>query len=308
MGRLSILSLGLFILPIAITVSVLVGLETYRVSHGQKSIFPGDADNAVTTTTYCQKEYGITPDPGRFTFNPNQWGVTGADELNLCMNVSTFDNTTYPTNTTAPAYTATWQYDQGPVSEPVHAFPNAKLDLGVPAVQLTNMSSLKVDVEWTYGAGRDVLATGANGPDLDAAGMNANVCVDMFLDPVADNSGVTNKAAYEVMVWLGRYGPATLPIGYLQGVAVILTVDDGTSFDLYFGDNSIGQKVFTWVAQTNTTSMDADIAPLVNELANHGGPTTSDYLGYIAFGSEALYSVDNVTFAVPKLSMDMVTG
>ena len=143
MGRLSILSLGLFILPIAITVSVLVGLETYRVSHGQKSIFPGDADNAVTTTTYCQKEYGITPDPGRFTckspcisprlclpgtclnfpparafaprksrerqsvkvptrlpayfkfdtcanlslVNPNQWGVTGADELNLCMNV-----------------------------------------------------------------------------------------------------------------------------------------------------------------------------------------------------------------------------
>ena len=190
----------------------------------------------------------------------------------------------------------------------MHAFPNAKLDLTDIPVQLSNLSSLTVDVEWSYGVGRDITASGADGANLDAAGMNANVCVDMFLDSVAANAGITNKAAYEVMVWLGRYGPATLPIGYLQGVAVILTVNDGTSFDLYFGDNSIGQKVFTWVAQSNTTTMDADIAPLLNELGNHGGPTTSDHLGYVAFGTETLYSVDNVTFSVPKLSMDMVTG
>ncbi len=213
----------------------------------------------VTLSLACDACHCFTT--GTPTNFRNRRSIGGTD----AQQVSTFDNATYSTNVTAPTYTATWQYDQGPVSEPVHAFPNAKLDLGAIPVQLTNMSSLTVDVEWTYGVGRDVEATGANGADLDAAGMNANVCIDMFVDPVADNSGITNKASYEVMIWLGRYGPATLPIGYLQGVAVILTVNDGTSFDLYFGDNSIGQKVFTWVAQTNTTALDADIAPLVGE-------------------------------------------
>ena len=35
----------------------------------------------------CQKSFGITPDPGDYTFNPNQWGDpdnTGS----LCINVS----------------------------------------------------------------------------------------------------------------------------------------------------------------------------------------------------------------------------
>lgn len=308
MGRLSILSVGLFILPIAVTVGVLVGLETYRVNHGQKSLFPGDQDNAITTQMYCQKEYGITPDPGRYTFNPNQWGVTGADQLNLCMNVSTNDNNTYATDITAPAFTTTWQFPQGPVTEPVHAFPNAKLTVSEIPVTLSNVSSLTLDVEWSYGVGNTAAPNGTVDPTLDAAGLNANVCVDMFLDPVEAQSGLTDKAAYEVMVWLGRWGPATLPIGYAQGVAVILTVADGHSFDLYFGDNSIGQKVFTWVAQSNTTSMNADINPLINELSNHGGPTTTDHLGYVAFGTEALYSLQNVTLSVPRLSMDLVTG
>lgn len=162
-------------------------------------------------------------------------------------------------------------------------------------------------MDWAYGVGTVVVDT-TDGANLDAATLNANVCVDMFLDPDAASSGLTDKAAFEVMVWLGRYGTSTLPIGYLEGVAIIITVNDGTSFDLYYGDNGIGQKVFTWVAQSNTTSMNADINPLLKELANHGGPTVSDHLGYVAFGTEALYSMDNVTFSVPKLSMDMVTG
>ena len=66
MGRLSLLSGALFVLPIAITIGVLVGLETYQTSRGQKGLGPIDASNGIQTNTYCQKAYGVVPAPGRY--------------------------------------------------------------------------------------------------------------------------------------------------------------------------------------------------------------------------------------------------
>jgi hypothetical protein len=189
----------------------------------------------------------------------------------------------------------------------VHAFPNAKLDLpDIMPVQLSGMTALRVSTNWTYGLG-DTVAPTNDDASLSAEDLNANVCVDMFVDPDATSSQSTTTAAYEIMVWLGRWGPATLPIGWLQGERLILTVDDGTSFGLFFGDNSLGQKVFTWVAHGNTTSFNGDIYPLLAEIQQFGGPVQTDNLGYVAFGSEALYSLQNVTFAVPDLAMDITT-
>ena len=64
MGRLSILSVGLFVLPIAITIAILVGVETWRVSQGKPSL--ANQDNRLTTAMYCQQEYGVQPNPGRY--------------------------------------------------------------------------------------------------------------------------------------------------------------------------------------------------------------------------------------------------
>lgn len=77
--------------------------------------------------------------------------------------------------------------------------------------------------------------------------------------------------------------------------------------DLYSGGNAIGQKVFTWLADANTTAFTGDVFPLVDKLAASGGPDTSAYLGYFAFGTEALYSFENVTFYCPSLTMSIVT-
>lgn len=77
--------------------------------------------------------------------------------------------------------------------------------------------------------------------------------------------------------------------------------------DLYAGGNAIGQKVFTWLAESNTTVFNGDVFPLVDKLADNGGPAGTAYLGYFAFGTEALYSFENVTFYCPFLTMDIVT-
>ena len=64
MGRFSLLSIGLFILPIAITLAILIGVETWRVSTGKAPL--SSQDNRIITEMYCQKEYGVQPNPGRY--------------------------------------------------------------------------------------------------------------------------------------------------------------------------------------------------------------------------------------------------
>jgi hypothetical protein len=58
MGRGSILSCGLFVLPIGITAGVLVGLDAFRSSQGQPRLF---RNNKINVDVYCQRAYGIHP-------------------------------------------------------------------------------------------------------------------------------------------------------------------------------------------------------------------------------------------------------
>ena len=78
--------------------------------------------------------------------------------------------------------------------------------------------------------------------------------------------------------------------------------------NLYYAANSFGQMTYTWLAAQNTTDFTGDIGPLLQDLSNDSGPTSTDYLGYVAFGSETLYSDRNVTFYVPKLEMDVLVS
>jgi hypothetical protein len=80
---------------------------------------------------------------------------------------------------------------------------------------------------------------------------------------------------------------------------------------LYVGQNSLDQNVLTWVASTTTDTFNGDILPLISALLTLDGasyPSKTDYLGYMAFGSEAYWSQDYVTFSVPTLSIDVRTS
>lgn len=58
MGFRSLISFGMIAIPIGATLGVLLGLDAHRSATGQTPLFQ---DNSVTTDTYCQKAYGITP-------------------------------------------------------------------------------------------------------------------------------------------------------------------------------------------------------------------------------------------------------
>ena len=60
------------------------------------------------------------------------------------------------------------------------------------------------------------------------------------------------------------------------------------------------------MASQTTTTFTGDISVLIsalNGMAN--APSSQTYLGYVAFGSEAFYSVGNVTLSVPKLELEV---
>lgn len=78
--------------------------------------------------------------------------------------------------------------------------------------------------------------------------------------------------------------------------------------DLYYGQNSLNQYVLSWVATDNTYKFKGDFAPLIQrlfEITHDNFPTNADYLGYMGLGSEAFDAVKNVTFHVPRLSIDI---
>ncbi|KAL0934854.1 xyloglucan-specific endoglucanase [Colletotrichum truncatum] len=237
------------------------------------------------------------------------------------MNVTSFNNQTYASNTTAPEFWVTWWYPRGPETQPVHAFPNVKVDGTILPVAIPQLSKIQVDVEWSYAVG-NYTTDGAAATDTDAAELtsaeidaNTNVAIDMFLDDDKETAKDGTKAAYEVMVWLATFGTATQPIGYKQGTGVISTATvNGTTFSLYAGQNSLKQYVLTWVASATTEHFVGDLTPLVKKLTDSTitstasdvkFPSSSTYLGYMGLGSEALSAKKVITFRVPTLSIDI---
>ena len=231
------------------------------------------------------------------------------------MSVTTYQNGSYPSKTIAPKWSVTWQYPQGPPTQPVHAFPNIKLNADdeteIP-LKISDVGQIAVDVEWYYGTGNGDPTT----VDIAAlTNVNAatNVAIDMFLDTNEKSSTDPEKAEFEVMVWLAAFGSATEPIGLAEG-SKASEVINGVTFNLYYGKNGLGQTVLTWMVPAGTiaNNFNGDLSPLVKYdfstltlPADIPYPKPNAWLGYIGLGSEALSATQNVTLSVPKLSMEI---
>jgi hypothetical protein len=132
-----------------------------------------------------------------------------------------------PKNLYGSNFTATWGFPQrlAAQGQPVHAFPNVKLNSTSLPLQLNALAELELDVAWSYAPG-DVQIDPAtvSQADLDAATLNANVALDMFISAKQDDSMNSQVATVEVMVWLGQYGTSTDPIGFDKGSQMTSTI------------------------------------------------------------------------------------
>ncbi|KAJ5759202.1 hypothetical protein N7520_006358 [Penicillium odoratum] len=321
----------LLAIPLGGSVGTLVGIDRHLAATGQKPLFSSDGssdgtgdssggstgggsggsgsitNNGVTNEQYCESSWGISPpsDGEQYTLNPNQWGVTDSTTGALCMNVTTFQNETYATKTTAPDWSVTWQFDPGPETQPVHAFPNIQIEDVLP-MALDQMEEIAFDLHWTYGLG-DTVAASTDVTTLDSESLQCNVAVDMFFDTDKTTAKNSTGAAFEVMVWFARFGSSTDPIGHSAGVVTNHTIN-GTIFELYSGTNSNNQNVLTWIASEVTEEFEGDIYPLITDLYTLSGinyPSKADYMGILQFGTETFSANSNVTFGVSALSIDI---
>ncbi|KAF4592115.1 glycoside hydrolase family 12 protein [Ophiocordyceps camponoti-floridani] len=303
-----LVNVGLLVLPIAATLGILIGLQAHRQAFGQQPLFTPPITTKWLEQTYCQKSYGVHPDikGQQYTLNPNQWAIKPGDEGFLCMNVTTYDNQTYATETTAPQFKVFWQYPQYKTGQPVHAFPNIKVDGDVLPVKLERVQEMEVDFQWTMRLDNDTGPTSSLA-DLANANVNSNVAIDMFVDSDLEKAQDSERAKYEVMVWFAAIGPATFAIGQ-DDKPIMSKKVDGTNFNLYYGLNARQQNVLTWKSTSMTDDFHGDLTPLIRQVfqtKRDGFPSSSDYLGYFSFGSEAYYSDKTVTFSVPSLSIDI---
>ncbi|CAG8401097.1 unnamed protein product [Penicillium salamii] len=326
-------------IPIGGSVGALMGIDAHRSATGQKPLFTGGTDDdsgsigngggsnggthggsevvpdndGISRISKCDMSYGIIP-PSKteqYTLNPNPWGVkAGSDDGELCLDVLMWNNASYPTNT-APEFSVTWQYDQGPISAPVHAYPNIRVDDVLPK-KMSAVKELYVDVHWTYGVGKNKSAETTDIDALKDINLSTNVAIDMFLDTDKEKAENGTNAKFEVMVWFWMSSVAAQPHGW-SNPGKNKTIE-GQTFTLFQDKNNEGTMVLSWVARPFLTDalekFTGDIYPLISDLYttdNDDYPSSDDYLGSLSFGSEAYDVKEHVTFSVPKYEISIKT-
>ncbi|KAJ5600281.1 hypothetical protein N7450_001348 [Penicillium hetheringtonii] len=183
----------LLVIPIVGTIGVLLGIDAYREAAGQKPLFSDQAtntgtdhhentpDNGIISMQFCDISYdrssihvscfssfmGLWKVWADFmVVNPNPWGVSSSTSGSLCMDVrlidpisqtklyhvAKFNNETYSFNA-VPEFSVTWQYDATMFSQPVHAYPNARIDNILP-LRMNDINQIYLNMHWTYGVGK----------------------------------------------------------------------------------------------------------------------------------------------------------
>lgn len=321
-----LLNIVLVGIPIGTTAGVLVGLQAQRDANGQEPLFgdlPGyggggagsaPKDDRITNEIFCDTSIGFSPPSqhDHYTFNPNPWNWKPEDKGGLCLNVTRFHNETYPTEHSAPEWSVTWAYPLTNDKKPVHAFPNVMLANQVLPVRISDVSGIEVDFEWTYSVGNDTTSEGATTAELAEVEMSANVALDLFIDADKDKSQDTAAASAEIMIWFAELGTDSWPVGKTQGVPALNTTTlANVDFELYSGQNDLGQKVHSWVAKEPAEKFHGDIFELVKLLLendNPAYPNADDYIGTLQLGTEAYRTksaTSFVTFHVPQLAIDV---
>ncbi|KAF7712596.1 Endo-1,4-beta-D-glucanase [Penicillium ucsense] len=202
---------------------------------------------------------------GAYSVGNNLWGKDSGSG-SQCTQVNSANN--------GVAWSTTWNWSGG--NSNVKSYANSGISFNKKLV--SQVSSIPTSVSWTYGN----------------TNINADVSYDLFT--AADINHVTYSGDYELMVWLGKYGPAQ-PIGQQIATANV----DGRNWALWYGANG-SQKTYSFVASSPINSYSGDIKHFFDYLTQHQGfPASSQYLIDVQFGTEP-FTGGQTTFDVSHWS------
>ncbi|KAJ6000553.1 hypothetical protein N7481_000962 [Penicillium waksmanii] len=188
---------------------------------------------------------------GSYIVYNNLWGQSSDTSGTQCTGVDSLSGSTI-------AWHTNWSWSG--TSNQVKSFANIALQF--TAKQLSAVSSIKSVFNWSYSTTNIV----------------ADVAYDLFLSSSANGS-----EEYEIMIWLAALGGAG-PISS-TGSAIATTTINGVSWKLYKGPNG-SMTVYSFVAESTTTSFSGDLMEFFNYLINNQGLSKSLYLIDVQAGTE----------------------
>ena len=241
-----------------------------------------------------------------------------------------------------PEFSVTWNYPfrlantSAPTDEPapaIHAFPQARIaDPGsVLPLRLGDLLVVDLDFAWHMGVGNNrPYATSRR--NLAAHEVDSTVVLDMYMDRNETRAADATEAAFEIIVFFARF-TETDPVGFGNGT-IIRTEELGgnqlsvapsffsfllaylrswVASHLFVGKNARGQAVFSWVSTGPLYQFRGDVSRLFDSVIalrddkriKVNVPTFDDFLGYVGFGTQAFSADDDVTFYVPRLSINV---
>ena len=182
--------------------------------------------------------------------------------------------------------------------ELVKGFPRMKLQPSTLPVLFWNISALNFKAEWEiYVEGTENSSTEEQNKAYVDTYLRQNAALDAFLSDDAWNSTQVGPPI-EIMIWFW-YHPLMIPLGYTESTPAVDTVEvDGVNFQLYHGFNQQGQHVFSWLAERNMTSTDADYSPLFKYIWQKGLLSGALWLGQLEFGFEVMHAGEKSVSAV----------
>jgi hypothetical protein len=227
-----------------------------------------------------------------YSFNNNAWGNDSSGYQ--CLDVHN--------GGTSWSVTYLWRGH----GDRVKSYPHMKAHPARLPVQLWNVSRLDFAADWAI----DVPSAGETEPAAmpavyDSIALRANVAVDMFLsDDAANATGF--RPPIEVMIW-PWHSPSVKPLGHSESRPDIDKVEiDGVDFSLYHGWNDRGQHVFSWLAERNLTSTNADYGPLLKYIWQNGLLSGALYIGQLEFGTEIMYAGEEVVFSAQNYNLQII--
>lgn len=266
-------------MPTAIGICGLVFLACAQLLSAQTVNLCGASDSYNSTTV-------------PYIFNNNAWGNDSSGYQ--CLDVE--DQGT--------SFSVTYLWTG--TSTMVKGYPYMKADPARFPVQLWNMSSLVFSGEWstTVASAKDNSSL-SQAEAYDEIDLHSNVALDMFLSPDALNS-TGFRPPIEIMIWLW-WCPTVIPLGYRESTPDTEKITiDGTAFRLYSGYNIKNQHVFSWLADRNLTTANADYGPLLQYVWQNKSLPGSTYLGQLEFGTEILHAGGETVFKAKDYNLKIV--
>ena len=227
-----------------------------------------------------------------YSFNNNAWGNDSSGYQ--CLDVLNDGS----------AFTVTYQWTGH--GDLVKGYPYMKAHPSRLPVQLWNVSRLDFAADWDIQVtGRPETEPAALAQAYDDIALRCNVAVDMFLsDDAANSTGL--GAPIEIMIW-PWYSPSVKPLGWAESRPDIDKVEiDGVAFSLYHGWNDRQQHVFSWLAERNLTSTNADYGPLLKYIWQEGLLSGALYVGQLEFGTEIMFAAEETRFSASNYNLQII--